>query len=249
MKNAKLNEIQYPDRLDLQGRLWLKTKPFGSRNLKESERIFRDLGVILFIISQYSQKPKKIIELGCGPGWLSVFLAKFNFKVLGLDISPKMIEIARARAQTEKVSARFKVLDIEQQIVKSEINRNDIVIIYDSLHHCPHEKKVIKKACKYLKKGGILILGEPNKFHEYSPRSKAAVLKYGVLERGFKVKELAHVCHKIGFRKVWRLHGSDHGFTPRSENLKDTLKMIFYPFLARFFLGKFMTRIWLVAKK
>jgi SAM-dependent methyltransferase len=52
-----------------------------------------------------------ILELGCGDGALSCFLASKGFMVTGIDISPGMIEEAKQRAVREGVSIRFEVAD------------------------------------------------------------------------------------------------------------------------------------------
>jgi SAM-dependent methyltransferase len=53
----------------------------------------------------------RILELGCGDGALSCFLAAQGFEVTGFDIAPGMIEEARQRAAREGVSAHFEVAD------------------------------------------------------------------------------------------------------------------------------------------
>src|SRR4051812_23136504 len=53
----------------------------------------------------------RVLELGCGDGTLSCFLASEGFDVTGIDISPGMIEEAKRRAERESVSARFEVAD------------------------------------------------------------------------------------------------------------------------------------------
>jgi SAM-dependent methyltransferase len=52
-----------------------------------------------------------ILELGCGDGALSCFLASKGFIVTGIDISPGMIEEAKQCAAREGLSVRFEVAD------------------------------------------------------------------------------------------------------------------------------------------
>src|SRR5438046_1681826 len=40
----------------------------------------------------------QILDLGCGEGWTSMFLAESGYRPTGLDIAPARIEMAAARA-------------------------------------------------------------------------------------------------------------------------------------------------------
>jgi len=57
------------------------------------------------------QPGDRILELGCGDGTLSCFLARQGFEVTGVDISPGMIEEARRQAAVNGVSAKFEHAD------------------------------------------------------------------------------------------------------------------------------------------
>ncbi len=44
-------------------------------------------------------KVKKVLDVGCGTGFHSIELAKRGYKVMGVDLSPEMVEIARSKAK------------------------------------------------------------------------------------------------------------------------------------------------------
>ncbi|MFB6075256.1 MAG: class I SAM-dependent methyltransferase [Haloarculaceae archaeon] len=52
-----------------------------------------------------------VLDLGCGTGELSLFLARRGHDVLGVDIAPAAIAQARAKARWRRVDARFLVWD------------------------------------------------------------------------------------------------------------------------------------------
>jgi SAM-dependent methyltransferase len=245
---TKQAEIDYPAKLDAKEQVWLTTKPFGDFNRAESRRTFQDFSTVLNLIQRHQPKAKRILELGCGPGWLGVFLGEMGFEVSGYDISPEMIEVAKKRAQNNQ-SVQFEVADIEETLIDAEINRNDVVIIYDALHHCQSDEKVIGKIFKYLKPGGILILAEPNRVHAHDQDSLEAVERFGVTERGLNAGQLRNLARRLGFGQTWRYHASGQSFEPRNEGLADTIKMLIFPLLVRLYYGRNRTRIWIVAKK
>src|SRR5579875_1996002 len=53
----------------------------------------------------------EVLDVGCGLGENTVFLAGRGYRVLGLDGSPTAIERASARAVERRVDARFAVAD------------------------------------------------------------------------------------------------------------------------------------------
>ncbi len=56
--------------------------------------------------------PGSALELGCGTGTNSIFLAQHGWQVVGIDFSPKAIELARQKAQTAEVPIEFRVGDV-----------------------------------------------------------------------------------------------------------------------------------------
>ncbi len=58
--------------------------------------------------------PRRIIEFGCGTGWLSLVLAQRGYDVVGVDISADAIRHAEAaRVERRQERARFVAADYE----------------------------------------------------------------------------------------------------------------------------------------
>lgn len=57
-------------------------------------------------------KSAKILDLGCGSGWLSIYLARQNFQVVGVDVATHALELGRMWAEQENLSIDFQVQDI-----------------------------------------------------------------------------------------------------------------------------------------
>lgn len=54
--------------------------------------------------------PAKILDIGCGTGSLSLVLAKLEHQITGIDLSPKMIAQAKAKAEDARVAVEFEVM-------------------------------------------------------------------------------------------------------------------------------------------
>lgn len=53
----------------------------------------------------------RVLDVGCGTGELSLFLARRGHEVLGIDLSPRAIEWARQKATWRRIRAAFVVWD------------------------------------------------------------------------------------------------------------------------------------------
>jgi len=60
------------------------------------------------------QAGASILDVGCGPGRHSLELARRGFQPVGVDISSSFIEIARKKANEEKLNAEFIVADARE---------------------------------------------------------------------------------------------------------------------------------------
>src|SRR4051794_23162093 len=60
------------------------------------------------------QPGNRVLDLGCGAGWTTLFLAESGFDAVGVDIAPAAVGMARSRAERWGVAARFELADIEE---------------------------------------------------------------------------------------------------------------------------------------
>ena len=98
-------------------------------------------------------KKDSILDVGCGTGILYSILEDRNPSYyLGLDISPKMLEVFKNKFP----EANVKKIDFETNI---ELNKTfDYVIIFDTIPHLEKIDMVFKNAHKQLKIGGQLLI-------------------------------------------------------------------------------------------
>lgn len=64
------------------------------------------------VLREQSIEPCRALDLGCGTGTNSVWLAQQGFEVTGLDVAPLAVERAEERARAAGVNARFLAADI-----------------------------------------------------------------------------------------------------------------------------------------
>lgn len=119
---------------------------------------------INFVLNIAKQRGGKVIELGCGYGYLTLELARNGLDVIGVDLSPKSIEIAKKFADENPFKENFGSLKyVCDDILSMDLGENefDTVIFFGTLHHLPDIDLVLSKVYQALKSGGNLIICEP----------------------------------------------------------------------------------------
>lgn len=164
-----------------------------SENLPWSSKSFSNGSVIV-----------SVLDMGCGPGWTSLFLAQAGFDVVGVDISERMVEIARDRGAQCNIPTEFLVGDMEDL----NLERKDFggVLFFDCLHHCPAYPQALQRAYAHLRPGGHVLLFETTLLHRYSPHAKQASRTFGITELGFSRRQLRHALREAGFSDIAFYH-------------------------------------------
>lgn len=104
---------------------------------------------------------KTVLDYGCGTGENSLLLAKRGAKVIGIDISPELLDIAERRMAANGVAAdatKFLVASAHGLPIPDE--SVDVVFGIAILHHLELEE-ASKEVFRILKKGGRAIFQEP----------------------------------------------------------------------------------------
>ncbi len=110
-------------------------------------------------------KSGKILDLGCGHGFLAVYLGASSFRrsVVGTDISKSKIDIAKKIQSPKNIEFLH---DFTNSAIKKK-DYYDCVLAISVLYLMSEgmQKEILKKIAVSLKKGGRLILVEPNAEH------------------------------------------------------------------------------------
>ena len=106
----------------------------------------------------------RILEVGCGPGHVSLELARAGYSVTGIDISPRCIEVARQFArQDPHVGERGTLQYDVSDFFSIAQNGYDGILFFCSLHHFPDIQKVVDHAEALLNPQGLFLAFEPTR--------------------------------------------------------------------------------------
>ncbi len=100
---------------------------------------------------------KRVLDLGCGSGRHTIFLAQQGFEVYGIDISEEGIRKTSSHLKKHGLKAHLKVGDIYLRLPYSD-NFFDAIVCIHTLHHNDIEgiERLIMELKRILKQKGLL---------------------------------------------------------------------------------------------
>src|SRR5687768_13057619 len=104
---------------------------------------------------------KNVLDIACGEGYGTAYLAGFAQKIYGADIAPDAIQHAKAKYDTGNIE--FLVASATQIALETE--SFDTIVSFETLEHltAADQELFIREAVRLLKPGGVLIISTPNK--------------------------------------------------------------------------------------
>ncbi len=105
------------------------------------------------------------LEIGCGTGKNTEWLALKSNHILAIDLSEEMLEIAKTKIQTKKVE--FIQADINKEWTWCRDNQFDLVTFSLVLEHIENLDNIFSKLKAVVKNGGFVYVGELHPFKQY----------------------------------------------------------------------------------
>jgi ubiquinone/menaquinone biosynthesis C-methylase UbiE len=106
-----------------------------------------------YLIGQIPENCQLALEIGCGTGNFSRFLAGRAEKVLAIDLSPQMIRVAREQS---KLYTNIEFVAENALTFQFGENQFDSIATLTTMHHLPIEK-FLDKVKKSLKPNGVFV--------------------------------------------------------------------------------------------
>jgi SAM-dependent methyltransferase len=184
-------ELTYYEAIGEAGRRHALDKPFS--NLDRGAQ-FMQIGAILQLLPP---PPARVLECGCGTGWLSWLLQKCGYRVVGVDVSPLAIDLSRTNELYHLAEGpTFLVADAERLPFEAEF---DVVLFFDSLHHSVDEQAAVAAAYRALKPGGTMVASETGPEHEEGAREISE--RFDVTEKSMPPRKILRLGEAAGFRQ------------------------------------------------
>ena len=126
---------------------------------------------------------KEILDFGGGTGLLTLTLAKQAKSVTLVDISEKMLEQARLKAEQQEIK---NIQFLEQDLLENPLEKEfDLIVVSRVLHHMPDLDAVLSLFHQYLKEDGRLLIADFTKTEANHHGFELTELEKQLIENGF----------------------------------------------------------------
>lgn len=104
-------------------------------------------------------RPGRALDIGCGSGQFSIFLARHGWDVVGIDFAPRAVAMARKRIEGFEHKIRIEQADVTRPWGEDE--RFQLVMDIGCLHGCTQEAERLRyrqNLMRWLSAGGDYLL-------------------------------------------------------------------------------------------
>ena len=148
---------------------------------------------------------RRAVDMGTGTGQFAVYLARLGFRVIGIDISERMVQKAKDHAEANNVHIDFQIQDAENLLFRD--NTFDVIASRNLLWTLPDPGKALKEWRRVLKATGTLIVSDGMWMNPTWKRAHDVALETlrGIFRNGDMVF-LRFFCAYAGLQKVLPLY-------------------------------------------
>jgi 2-polyprenyl-3-methyl-5-hydroxy-6-metoxy-1,4-benzoquinol methylase len=138
---------------------------YWSEQYDTNENKTRDLEAVALREMLHAIKFENCLEIGCGTGKNTKWLATKGQTITAVDLSEDMLAIAQGKTSNENI--QFLQADINQDWSFTDA-KFDVVVCSLVLEHIENITRIFKLITEHLTENGILYIGELHPFKQYT---------------------------------------------------------------------------------
>lgn len=130
-----------------------------------------------FGFARQHARPSRLLDVGCGLGFMTLEFARHGFHAVGVDISAGSLALARRLAEENPYREGFGSLRyVCEDFLAWEAPPGsfDTIGFFGNLHHMPEPERVLDKTLTLLAPGGRVLVDEPA--HEWFAETNGAIV-------------------------------------------------------------------------
>jgi len=117
---------------------------------------------VKYISTRCELRDRRVLDVGCGGGILSESLANLGAMVTGIDVAPRVLEVAKLHLLESGLHVDYELTSVES-VAAERPAAFEIVTCLEMLEHVPDPQSVVSAISRTLKPGGHLFLSTLNR--------------------------------------------------------------------------------------
>jgi len=148
-----------------------------------------------------------VLDLGCGTGITTRYIAELGAKVIGVDLSPKLIEFAEENSNHKNI----KYLTGDVTNINLDKKKFDVICLCDIMEHIPREKipGLLKNIERYSHENTTIYLNIPDARLQVFMHGKLPG-RLQIIDEAYSIEEILVWFNKIKFEAIKiKIYGVD----------------------------------------
>lgn len=108
---------------------------------------------------------QRVFDAGCGPGWYAEWLLDHGASVVGVDVSPNMIDFARQRTGNR---ADLRVASLDHPLDFAATGAFDLVLSSLVIHYVKNLAGLLAEFNRILRDGGLFVFSTGHPFGDFN---------------------------------------------------------------------------------
>jgi 2-polyprenyl-6-hydroxyphenyl methylase/3-demethylubiquinone-9 3-methyltransferase len=115
-----------------------------------------------YIERRAGMKGLNVVDVGCGGGLLAEGMARRGARVLGIDLAPEALAVARLHALEAGIAVEYRASAVDD-LAASESGSFDLVTCLEMLEHVPDPSAIVEALGRLARPGGHVICSTINR--------------------------------------------------------------------------------------
>jgi 2-polyprenyl-6-hydroxyphenyl methylase / 3-demethylubiquinone-9 3-methyltransferase len=119
------------------------------------------MSLVLETIDRHAGRAGRVLDVGCGTGFLLERLAERGYRGIGVDLSPE--SVAHASRRLEEVGAADRMSAVVGSAYEPPEGPFDLICLTDVLEHLEDPRACLRALAARLAPGGLVVVSTPNR--------------------------------------------------------------------------------------
>jgi len=107
------------------------------------------------LCARLGNEESRILDLGCGTGYLYLKLLAEGYRMTGVDLSQEMVAGLKGKIPAASMSRSSLSVMAVEEFVETDVETYDAVVMSALLHHLYDYQSLVRKVCRKLSPGGL----------------------------------------------------------------------------------------------